>query len=675
MTTVSEPLPRRLFPLPERLVASSLNLLCLALLANAVFQPYLGLFHDARLYAFYLESRLEPEQGFDQDLYLLYGSQDRYSLFSFLMLPLVRLIGLDVGMFVVYVLSKALLYWGCQRLIRALTRDDMLTAVIVLFFAVAPVPFGGNEVFHVNESFLTPRLIASGLVLLGLERALAGKILLPAALFLGAMAMHPLMGVGGVLTWVLWWLFGYLKWWQLTGALVLSLAASVGVLAYEPVGTHVFGHMDDAWREINLQICFFIKPTEWTPEDWARMAWDALIVMTGAWTFARQCSRFLWAVLAAGLIGLVWSLVGVETHYLLLIQTSPYRTLWLLEFVAAPVGFMAVAALWKRGTTPARCASLALLLYNTDERDFSLRTALFVLLLAAALGTLIVWHRGLGRKPAHADWVWLCGRNTFLAGIALLVTFAGLVLWVGVQTGGAPLHPASLLRVLGYINARLVCLLVVCQAAGVFGAALGYARRFRIGLAGSAVAYLAVLSYLQASPWYLTRFVPEERHTEFVADYLRERGEGAAPAPCVYWNTDIDRVWFRLRATSYVTIYQMAGCAFNRATAEEGKRRVHLVGRFEADAERRSPKKLPARWLKFYADFRDSPPDAPPPTRADLFRLAQEEQLDYVVLDVSIDDLYSKTDGQVYVYDCHRLRALAAMVPAVEPGTIAGGGR
>src|SRR5260370_14260139 len=108
MSTVSEALPRRLFPLPQQLVSSPLSLLCLALFANAVFQPYLGLFHDARLYAFFLESRLEPAQGFDQDLYLVYGSQDRYSLFSFLMLPLARLIGLHAGRFLVYLVVKAL---------------------------------------------------------------------------------------------------------------------------------------------------------------------------------------------------------------------------------------------------------------------------------------------------------------------------------------------------------------------------------------------------------------------------------------------------------------------------------------------------------------------------------------------------------------------------------------
>src|SRR5260370_30428314 len=86
-----ECLPPWLFPLPAALIASPLGLVCLALLANAVCQPYLGLFHDARLYGFYLESRLEPAQCFDQDLYLAYGSPDRYSPFGAPFFPPVHL--------------------------------------------------------------------------------------------------------------------------------------------------------------------------------------------------------------------------------------------------------------------------------------------------------------------------------------------------------------------------------------------------------------------------------------------------------------------------------------------------------------------------------------------------------------------------------------------------------
>jgi len=668
MGTMSEPLPRWLFPLPARLVASPGSVLCLALLANALCQPYLGLFHDSRLYAFYLESRLEPGRAFDHDLYLTYGSQDRYSLFSFLMLPVVKLVGLDAGMFAVYIFSKAMLLWGFQRLVRVLVRDDTLTAVIVLFLAVAPISFGGNEVFHVNEGFLTPRLLASALVLLGLERMLAGKLLWPIGLLFGAFLLHPLMGLGGVLTLVMWWAFGRLRWWQLGGLALIAVLASVGVLAYEPLGTRVFGHADEVWRKTILQICFFIKPTEWFLEDWARMAWDVTIVVAGACTFARHCARFLWAVLVVGLIGLAGSLVGVETDYLLLIQTSPYRTLWLLEFLAIPLGFMAVAALWQRGTVPARSGSLALLLYITDEREFSTRTMIFCVMLALVFGLLVVWYRGLERRPAKADWLWLASRAGFLTACGLLVVFSILTLCIGSQSGDVPLHPTGLLRVLAHVNARLICLLGVCQLAGWVGDALSYSRRFQVTVAATAVAYLAILAYLQVSPAYLTHFIPEERHVEFVADYLREHGDGSGAAPCVYWNTDIYLIWFRLRANSYVTIYQMAGCAFNRETASEGKRRVRLVARFEADTDRMAPKPIPPRWQKFFEDFRDCPPDAPAPSRDDLLTLAAEEQLDYAILPIDIDHLYCETDGHFYIYDCRHLRALSAR--AKEPGGV-----
>ena len=179
------------------------------------------------------------------------------------------------------------------------------------------------------------------------------------------------------------------------------------------------------------------------------------------------------------------------------------------------------------------------------------------------------------------------------------------------------------------------------------------------------------------APWYVSRFVPEERHTEFVADFLDQRRDPDGPAPCVYWNTDMARIWFRLRANSFVTIYQMAGCAFNRETAFEGKRRIRLVARFEADADRRSPRPLPPRWQQFFEDFRDCPPDAAPPTRADLLRLAREESLDYAVLTVGVDDLQCATDGHYYIYDCRRLRKLAGEEEAVATASsaLAGTGR
>ena len=59
----------------------------LLLLLNALVLPYRGLFHDARLYAAQLKEHLEPG-SMRADLYLRYGSQDSYSVFSLVLLPL-----------------------------------------------------------------------------------------------------------------------------------------------------------------------------------------------------------------------------------------------------------------------------------------------------------------------------------------------------------------------------------------------------------------------------------------------------------------------------------------------------------------------------------------------------------------------------------------------------------
>jgi hypothetical protein len=255
----------------------------------------------------------------------------------------------------------------------------------------------------------------------------------------------------------------------------------------------------------------------------------------------------------------------------------------------------------------------------------------------------------------------LCGWQTFATGCGLLLLFSALVLWFVLTSqpnARAPLHLVSALRMPPMVASRLICLIVVCHATTFLGNRVGFSRRIQVGMVTAAVLYLAVGDYLLNAPWYRERYMPEEQHTVFVAQYLKEHREPSEPVPCVYWNTEIDRIWFRLPAISYVTIYQMAGCAFNEKTALEGKRRVRLVGRFEAADDRLSQKPVSARSRQIFADFRDCPPDAPPPTRADLLQLCREEMLDYAVLQVAIDDLYSATDGRYYIYDCKRVRNL-----------------
>jgi hypothetical protein len=107
--------PLQRFPLPlvvrgaaalEALAARPVVLVCAMLLANALLHPYRGLFHDARLYAVQAVERAEPG-SLAQDLYLQFGSQDRYSIFSLLMAPLIRVVGLESAFFLGYLVSRS----------------------------------------------------------------------------------------------------------------------------------------------------------------------------------------------------------------------------------------------------------------------------------------------------------------------------------------------------------------------------------------------------------------------------------------------------------------------------------------------------------------------------------------------------------------------------------------
>jgi hypothetical protein len=651
------PLLDRLFPALDRLAASPFTLVCVMLAVNAVAQPYLGLCHDARLYAVQVVEQIRPGT-YGQDLYLLYGSQDRYSVFTRLLTLLVAALGVHLSFFLVYLASKALLFWAAVRLIVALVPDRTAVALGAVFVALAAVPYGGNEIFHVNESFLTPRLAACALVLFGLEQVLAGRPVRSLLFLVGALVMHPLMAVGGLLTWTTYFLSRRLTGRQLAGLALLLVGAAVFVLARQSLATRIFGHLDDDWLDVILQICFFIRPAAWSAMDWVRIAWGFVVFVAAVSGFARSSARFLLAVVATALIGLVGSVVAVQTHYLLLVIGSPYRALWLLEFLALPLGFAWVVHLWRRGTPGGRAAALALLPLAAIDWDVQAVTGLGLFVFAFLV--LTVFHRGLGRQPRRPDWLWPTAQAGFVIGFALMTAYDGFVLAVLVFVRPDPalnldVHPVNVLQAASRTLFQLPLLVACCFAAGRVVGTFGSPRRARVALLAAWAGYHALLFGLSLSPWYGRTFSRDYRQMEFVAYHLRQLPDVPKHGATVYWHTDMRVIWFDLGARSYCNWVQMSGCGFNRGTAIEGRRRAQLVRKFELEAVRSAPPLQPwwaAAYRRYYA-----PADDGPPTREDLLALCRDERLDFVAVEQEFEGLSCASDGRLYLYDCRRLRA------------------
>ncbi len=552
------------------------------LAANALVQPYLGLEHDARLYAVQALERLHPGLHGD-DLYLRYGSQDRYSAFSLLITPLVAVLGVLPAFFLLYLACKVLFYWSALRLLRALVRDAEAVALGALLLAVVPASFGGNEIFHANEAFLTPRIASSALVLLALERLLAGQAALAFGLLVGSFLLHPIMALGGLMTWAIYLLSCRLSWRALAGLGILAVSAGIVAVAWEPLGNRLFGPFDAEWRDIVFKTCFFIRPSLWTLTDWLRIGWGVAVFIAAAVGFARPSGRLLWAVLASAVIGFAGTAVAVQCHYLLLIQASPYRAMWLLEFLAIPLGVAWAFDLRRRGTDVARTAGLALLPLAT--LDWRLPVYAWLGVFAAAFVLAAIYCRGLRRLPNRPDWLHPAVRGGFVIGFVVACLYGVFVLLVLCLIKPDPalnldLHPLVVAESTPRLILKLVPLALIFWLAATAWRRLGDRTRLALTALVFTLGYQTATCVLLHSSWYGHKFSTDHRRMEFVAAHLPERHDDGRP-PTIYWPTDVRQIWFDLDANSYFNWVQMSGDAFDRRTAIEGQRRARLVRHFE----------------------------------------------------------------------------------------------
>src|SRR5262249_37872532 len=159
--------------------------------------------HDARLYGAQVMERIQPGT-FANDLYLKYGSQDRFTVWTPLTAPLVWLLGLPLAYWLLYCACKAVFFWAAVRLVRRVVQDDMALILSMLLLAMYLAPFGGHRTFNLNESFLTPRILSAALVMFSLERMLAGRWGMALALQGFAVVVHPIMALGGLTVYVFW---------------------------------------------------------------------------------------------------------------------------------------------------------------------------------------------------------------------------------------------------------------------------------------------------------------------------------------------------------------------------------------------------------------------------------------------------------------------------------------
>lgn len=620
-----------------------------AVLASQFFTPYAGYFHDAILYGGQVLNRV-TDGGLSDDLFFQHGSQDRFSLFSPVLALPSRVLGVPAVFAVGYCLGIWLFAYALARLVDALFERPFVTALAVLVLVLAPQPYGAMKVFFVPErGYLTPRLPATGLALLGVAAVLRERFFAAAGWLALAMVTHPLIGFGPLCVAILIPLerrFG-VRFVGVTAA--LALVGLAAVVAVEPWGVKLFGSLDPEWKQTVRRMTSYNFVANWRILDWVRLAFAFLGCGISAGVFAdrRGTCRFFIAIGLVGTLGLAVFAVAGELPYALLLQGQSYRALWLPQSLVVP-GLLAVATRWwARGPTH-RLAGVILLAACVHLMTFqAVRAVLFLL---ASLGCVLRF-RGVGRIPGDPEWGW----KSVLAGFLVVEVLWNLVVFLGSpEFANWPkllrgIHLTGLILRLGAVG------LLLSLLAGLLH------RRPRM----ATIACLAAAVLVQAGFLHLFA-IPDNEHAqtvtpsdvEFVRDFLRDESTHRPDRrPTILWSSPMSlwRIWHDVGANSYIHVFQGAGVIYSRETAREVVDRSDRVAPLTIDELRRD-------------QTADDPSTAvkerllggrlsdPEPTEADLRRVASDPVLDYIVIRREFPGLFAKSNGRWFIYDARMLR-------------------
>ena len=642
-----------------RLADNPWTLFLVLVCINTLAHPYAGITHDSRLYSVQVLNYVE-DGTYADDLFFRYGSQDQYSLFSRVVGPLVHVFGLPTAFFLIYLVSKSILIFGMMRLVLTLVPNRVAAVLALMFAMAATIHYGGQHLLTVQENFLTARTLACGLVLLGLDWLLRGRPILSLTSIVFAAAIHPLMAFGGLLIWAGFHLWKYLGVKVFVGATVLATALAAVVLAIEPIGTRVFGPMDDLWRQTIISASSFNFPSHWARDDWYYLAFQLAILGIVIWKYRSLDgvkARFLIVLLFVTFAGSIGAVLAEELPYALFLQGQPYRALWMLAFLHIAFVFWLWIEWSRQSSWLAQLAGCALLAYlccvNALADEFVLAALLFPIM---ALGL-----RGLEKEPRYPGWLVHSIQMSLVLGAVGWAAYKVVLVLRGYEEILLKYHEhRDLVEVVLLNLGPIVFLLGACW----FLVRFMDTRWSRpMGYALTAAFCLAVQTFYFAFPQ--TDFY-REHSDRYRADLNtvramihRDRTPGSAGGglPTVYSNLGcLDYVWLDLRAQCYFDWWQAGNYMFRRDMAMEGRRRAQLVApfalnRYHQFEDQLSPGSKEAIGRFFQTDFHCGPlgPN-------DFARLCQEPGLDYLVLGESVEGVPAVQVGRLYLYSCKDVR-------------------
>jgi hypothetical protein len=604
-------------------------------------RPYRGIYHDARLYAFQAISSLKPTV-FDDDLFIKYGSQDAFSIFSLFYKALISQFGLSFVYVSLLVAGQILWVAALVFLVRSVLPNRKYYLLAIAFAIALPGFYGSRLVFSYGELFLTPRLLAEALVMGGLGFVLRRKMITGfGTIVIGAM-IHPLMAAAGFGTACIHGALRDLRWlWIMVGvAVICSGLVFIGI---EPFG-RLRETFDPHWLEIVRQRSPHTFITQWSDFDFAQLVTTLAFAMTVLVVAGKVMRQFILITIGIGLGGVVISLIGGDiAHNKLILNAQPWRALWLTT-LAANIGAVHVFQRILAGEPGKRplwgmiwlVGLLALLAARVSPAFYFATAVIFIFSLPG------LYLEITQKKPIRGY------LERLALAVAILLSFGAAAL-----VGGA-LHGFE-----WFVPSVLNVLLIIASIAAMTHVLMRNERYKSPRLFQAAALIIlatAILTWDKRENW--------EKWASSTGITAQDPTKLLPEKSSVYWENGLELLWFKFGRPSYFSCDQGAGAMFFRSTAIEYQRRLKSLRKLQTEDSKQVQRR---RGLcpQFKAAGQQPPNEE---TLKDVCR--QERQLDYLVLTNPINKAYfatwrpsisikvnpKHTVGRFYFYRCADFR-------------------
>jgi hypothetical protein len=536
------------------IVRLRLALIALGLCAVAGWllqHSYSGIVHDSVLYTLFALAKLHPHL-LDNDIFLRFGSQDRYTIFTPLYAAAISAVGLEHAAVLLTFVSQAALSI-CAWLLARQFMSPLAATLGVALLAVVPGEYGAGDMFHYLEGFLTPRLPAEALALGALVAACTQRYRTAACCIIIGMLLHPIMAAAAAAMLILTFVVPLRPKFAVIAAGALFVSSLVTLEAIAPLS-----RLDETWLSMVRETSAYLFVSSWTLMDWSRCAvpWGILAVGWAAGTaplMRRICVGSLLTVacgLAINLLYCVWLHVSIFT------DLQSWRWVWLADVLALVLLPVIAQDCWRRGASGQ--VAVVLLASAWVLRDSP--AALYIVPLAVACAAVPEkWsNQQYWRLVVFGSWAGLA--------LALANDVIDRLSYMPLEDLSAPVLPQKL---------HWACLDGIIPGALMVGAWL-VLRRSQSTARNSLVAAAAALACAGLVPlgwesWTQTHYTPA-----LASKFAPWRAEIPLHAEVIWPDLPIG-AWYLLQRPNYWSLHQEAGAIFSREKALLMRRRTQSV--------------------------------------------------------------------------------------------------